>query len=133
MTLAPPRPSALDDSTNKGLLEIYLKLSAKRLADTSPSYIDLFRKYIPAMAHNSPALMEGILALAALQTGLMKKDPRMMTVDAASHYQKALKQHYKAVSDPDFGNKDTDSLLATSIILSHYEVITQISFAFEIY
>lgn len=123
MTLAPPRPPTLDNPTNQELLAIYMKLSAKRLADTSPSYIDLFRKYIPAMAHDSPALMEGILALAALQTGLMKKDLRMITVDAASHYQKSLKQHFRAVSDPDFRNKDTDSLLATSIILSHYEVI----------
>lgn len=122
MTLAPPRPPTLDNPTNQELLAIYMKLSAKRLADTSPSYIDLFRKYIPAMAHDSPALMEGILALAALQTGLMKKDLRMITVDAASHYQKSLKQHFRAVSDPDFRNKDTDSLLATSIILSHYEI-----------
>lgn len=122
MTLAPPRPSTLDSPTNQELLTIYLELSAKRLADTSPSYIDLFRKYIPAMAHDSPALMEGILALAALQTGLMRKDSRIMTLEAASHYQKSLKGHYRAVSNPDFRMKDTDSLLATSIILSHYEV-----------
>lgn len=123
MTLAPLRPAVLDNPTNQELLTIYLKLSAKRLSDTSPSHLDLFGKYIPAMAHGSTALMEGILALAALQTGLMKKDPRIMTVDAASHYQKSLKEHFRAVSDPNFRNKNTDSMLATSIILSHYEVL----------
>lgn len=122
MSLAPIRPAVLDNPTNQELLAIYIKLSAKRLSDTSPSHLDLFGKYIPAMAHGSPALMEGILALAALQTGLMKKDPRIMTVDAASHYQKSLKEHFRAVSDPNFRNKNTDSMLATSIILSHYEV-----------
>lgn len=123
MTLAPLRPAVLDNPTNQELLAIYMKLSAKRLSDTSPSHLDLFGKYIPAMAHGSPALMEGILALAALQTGLMKKDPRIMTVDAASHYQRSLKEHFKAVSDPKFRTKGTDSMLATSIILSHYEVL----------
>lgn len=123
MTLAPQRPAVLDNPTNQELLAIYMKLSAKRLSDTSPSHLDLFGKYIPAMAHGSTALMEGILALAALQAGLMKKDPRIMTVDASSHYQKSLKEHFRAVSDLNFRNKNTDSMLATSIILSHYEVL----------
>jgi len=119
MTLPPPRPANLESPTNRELLQAYLDISAKRLADSSPSYVDLFRKYIPAMAYDSTALMEGILALAAIQIGLMRRDPRI-AVDAASHYHKSLKSHFKAVADPNSRSKD--SLLATSIILGHYEV-----------
>jgi len=119
MTLPPPRPANLESPTNRELLQAYLDISAKRLADTSPSYVDLFRKYIPAMAYDSTALMEGILALAAIQIGLMRRDPRI-AVDAASHYHKSLKSHFKAVADPN--SRSQDSLLATSIILGHYEV-----------
>lgn len=119
MTLPPPRPANLESPTNRELLQAYLDISAKRLADTSPSYVDLFRKYIPAMAYDSTGLMEGILALAAIQIGLMRRDPRI-AVDAASHYHKSLKSHFKAVADPN--SRSEDSLLATSIILGHYEV-----------
>ncbi|CUS08127.1 unnamed protein product [Tuber aestivum] len=120
MTLPPPRPANLESPTNRELLQAYLDISAKRLADTSPSYVDLFRKYIPAMAYDSTGLMEGILALAAIQIGLMRKDTRIVAVDAASHYHKALKAHFNAVADPNSRSKD--SLLATSIILGHYEI-----------
>ncbi|KAL7271209.1 hypothetical protein RUND412_006046 [Rhizina undulata] len=120
MTMSPPRPSSLESPSNQELMSAYLKVSAKRLADTSPSYIDLFRKYVPAMAHDSPALLEAMLALAAVNIGLMRKDSRLISVDAALHYHRALRHHIAALEDPE--SRAKDALLATSILLSHYEI-----------
>ncbi|KAI5793865.1 fungal-specific transcription factor domain-containing protein [Peziza echinospora] len=123
IVLSPPQSPILDSLTNQDLFKYYLEVPAQRLADTSPSYIDLFGNYIPAMAQNEPALMEALLGLAALQMGLSIKDlglSRSMSVRAINHYQIALRIHYESLRNPHA--LTTDVPLATSIILSHFEL-----------
>jgi len=103
------------------LFQYYLDVPARRLVDSSPSYIDLFRKYVPAMAQESPALMEGLLGLASIQQELAEGKDDKPSVKAIMHYQRALEMHYQSLQDPD--TLESDIPLATSLILSHYEVL----------
>ena len=121
IALSPPLSPIIDSLTNQDLFQYYLEIPAQRLADTSPSYIDLFGNYIPAMAQNEPALMEALLGLAALQMGHSVKGLDLsMSVRAINHYQKALRIHYESLRNPQA--LTTDVPLATSLILSHFEV-----------
>lgn len=118
MTLPPPRPPDLEDPRNEDLMRLYIEHASKVLSDTSPTYIDLFRKYIPAMAQNSPALLGSVLAFTALHEGLRRKNRTLTSIDAREHYDKALRAHYISCQQ----SLDNDALLATVILLSHFEV-----------
>jgi hypothetical protein len=110
----------LDNPRSQDLMKFFMAHTAELLRSQSPSYIELYRKYMPQMAEQAPALSESLLALAALQLGLQKNDKRLRTVDAATHYHHAVRLHYKALGDPDA--LKNDSLLATSLMLAQYEV-----------
>lgn len=118
--MTPPRSRILDNVDNQQLFQYYLDFPAQRLADTSPSYIDLFRKYVPAMAQESPALMEGLLGLAGLQMALAEGKDAKPSMKSIMHYQKSLELHQNSLQDPE--SLTSDIPLATSLILSHYEV-----------
>jgi len=90
------------------------------MGHASPIYIDLFRKYIPAMAQQSSALMESLLAIAALQVGMMKQDQNMVIVEAANHYQRALTLHGQNLTDASL--RTHDATLATALMMTDYEV-----------
>lgn len=121
ITLTPPRSRLLDKFENQELFQYYLDIPGRRLADTSPSYIDLFRKYVPAMAQDSPSLMMALLGLAGIQQELLSEGggdkPSLKSI---KHYQRALEMHFRSLQEPE--TLTTDIPLATSIILSHYEV-----------
>ena len=72
------------------------------------------------MAQESPALMEALLGLAGLQRVLAEGEDVKPSVQAIIHYQKALELHQDSLQDPD--SLKSDIPLATSLILSHYEV-----------
>lgn len=74
------------------------------------------------MAHEYPALMEAMLALAAIQVGLLRKDARITSTHAPMHYEWALRGHFRGVADTEI--MKTDVPLATSILLAFYEVCT---------
>ncbi|KAI5806272.1 fungal-specific transcription factor domain-containing protein [Geopyxis carbonaria] len=118
MTLPPPRPPDLEDPRNRDLMRLYIEHASKVLSDTSPTYIDLFRKYIPAMAQKSPALLGSVLAFTALHEGLRRKNWALTSIDAREHYDKALRAHYISCQE----SLDNDALLATVILLSHFEI-----------
>ncbi|KAF8459501.1 fungal-specific transcription factor domain-containing protein [Terfezia claveryi] len=115
-----PKSRILDNVDNQELFQYYLDVPAQRLVDSSPSYIDVFRKYIPAMAQESPALMEGLLGLASIQQELAEGKDDRPSVKTIMHYQRALEMHYQSLKDPDA--LESDIPLATSLILSHYEL-----------
>ena len=110
----------LDHVDNQALFQYYLEVPAQRLADSSPSYTDLFRKYVPAMAQDSPALMESLLGLADVQLALTAGQGDKLSLKSLTHYQRALEMHYYSLQEPWILKSDTP--LATSLILSHYEV-----------
>ncbi|KAF3906332.1 hypothetical protein ABW20_dc0103746 [Dactylellina cionopaga] len=119
-TIAPMRPPTLKKAGDHYLLQAYLAVTAPRLQYTSPSYINLWSKYIPAMAQDSPALMEAMLAFAALQVGLRDNDQRYLVVEAPTHYHKALMAHGKALAE----NEAMTSYapLATAILMGLFEL-----------
>ena len=118
-TLPSPRPFTLSDARNRELLREFIDHSAKGLADCCPTYIDLYRREIPAMAYKSEGLLQAVLALSAVQLSLRQKNEKIM-MEAVGHYHAALSAHVRAVQDPESVHKDF--LVATSIILAYYEV-----------
>lgn len=103
------------------LMHAYLHLTADRLADMSPCYIDFWRTYIPSMAfgpNGSLALLNAMVALAALHIAPLQADDTRGKLRAWEFYHLALQNHRQA---PDHGPPD-DWMLATSLILAHYEV-----------
>src|SRR5271170_2628665 len=102
------------------LMHAYLHLTADRLADMSPCYIDFWRSYIPAMAfgpNGSLALLNAMVALAALHIAPLQADDSRGKLRAWEFYHLALQHQGNATaSSPD------DWVLATSLILAHYEV-----------
>lgn len=117
--MTPPRTPVLEVPKNQYLLQMYFEIVAPRMAATSPLCLDLFGKEIPAMAQEFPALMEAMLALAAIQGGLLRHD-EVLATDAAMHYEWALRGHFRGVADPEL--MKTDIPLATSLLLAFYEV-----------
>lgn len=119
-TLTAPRSPSLEQPCNQRLFESFLNVSAVRMGHNSPIYIDLYRKYIPAMAQQVPALMESLLAIAALQIGMMKQDQHMVMVEATNHYQTALMLHGQRLACPQ--SRIEDATLATALMMTDYEV-----------
>ncbi|KAJ6264663.1 hypothetical protein Dda_0812 [Drechslerella dactyloides] len=118
--IAPARPPSLKRSSDQYLLQAYLAVTAPRLQYTSPSYINLWSKYIPAMAQESPALMEAMLAFAALQVGLRDNDYNYLTVEAPTHYHRALMAHGKALAEQE--SMTSYAPLATAILMGMFEL-----------
>ncbi|EWC45565.1 hypothetical protein DRE_05423 [Drechslerella stenobrocha 248] len=118
--IAPMRPPTLKKSSDHYLLQAYLAVTAPRLQYTSPSYINLWSRYIPAMAQESPALMEAMLAFAALQVGLRDDDPKYLTVEAPTHYHRALMAHGKALAEQQ--SMTSYAPLATAILMGMFEL-----------
>lgn len=118
--IANARPPSLKKAGDNYLLQAYLAVTAPRLQYTSPSYVNIWTKYLPSMAQESPALMEAMLALAALQVGLRDNDQTYLTVEAPTHYHRALMAHGKALQDPDVTSKEAP--LATAILMGMFEV-----------
>ena len=105
------------------LMHAYLHLTADRLADMSPCYIDFWRTYIPSMAfgpNGSLALLNAMVALAALHIAPLQADDTRGKLRAWEFYHLALQHHRTA---PDHSAPD-DWMLATSLILAHYEVLS---------
>ncbi|KAF3316071.1 hypothetical protein TWF173_002848 [Orbilia oligospora] len=118
--IAPARPSSLKQPGDHYLLQAYLAVTAPRLQYTSPSYINLWSKYIPAMAQESPALMEAMLAFAALQVGLRDNDQRYLMVEAPTHYHRALMAHGRALAQHE--SMTSYAPLATAILMGMFEL-----------
>ena len=72
------------------------------------------------MAQESPALMEALLGLSAVQMALAQGEQDMPTVKASMYYQKSLGIHFRYLQDHEA--LTSDAPLATSIVLSHFEV-----------
>ena len=72
------------------------------------------------MAQDSPALMESLLGLADVQLALAVGQGDKLSLKSLKHYQRALEMHYYSLQGSEALNSDTP--LATSLILSHYEV-----------
>ena len=104
------------------LMHAYLHLTADRLADISPCYIDIWRTYIPSMAfgpNGSLALLNAMVALAALHIAPLQADDKRGKIRAWEFYQLALQFQRENTSSP---RTPDDWMLATSLILAHYEV-----------
>lgn len=103
------------------LLHTYLHITADRMADISPSYLDAWRSYIPSMAfgpNGHPALLEALVALAAIHLAPLQKDPERARKRASLHYHAALRYQ----RDDDFLYRLDDAVLATALVCAHYEV-----------
>ncbi|EPS44609.1 hypothetical protein H072_1393 [Dactylellina haptotyla CBS 200.50] len=118
--IAPARAPSLKKAGDHYLLQAYLAVTAPRLQYTSPSYINLWSKYIPSMAQESPALMEAMLAFAALQVGLRDNDQRYLMVEAPTHYHRALMAHGQALGAQE--SMTSYAPLATAILMGMFEL-----------
>ncbi|KAF3934338.1 hypothetical protein ABW19_dt0210649 [Dactylella cylindrospora] len=118
--IAPMRAPTLKKAGDNYLLQAYLAVTAPMLQYTSPSYVSLWTRYLPSMAQESPALMEAMLALAALQVGLRDNDTKYLTVEAPTHYHRALMAHGKALAAPDV--LEQDAPLATALLMGMFEL-----------
>ena len=113
------------DSRNREyqeLMHAYLHLTADRLADTSPAYIDIWRSYIPSMAfgtNGSLALLNALVSLAALHIAPLQTDVEKGKERAMGHYVTAL-HHYRGINTS--ATQLNDAAFATSLIFAHYEV-----------
>jgi hypothetical protein len=119
-SLTPPRPASLEAPSNQELFQMYLEVTAPRLAGTSPSAVDIYSRDLPAMAQESPALMGAMLALAAIQTSHLNKERKLIMANANKHYDIALQGNFAALLHGELMH--TDIPLATSLLLSFYEV-----------
>jgi len=105
------------------LLHVYIHKSAPRLDAYSPNYIELWRSYVPAMAfgpNGSPALLNAMAALAALQIAPFQRDPQNGYDRAERYYIAALQDHQ--ILDSVQKDDLEDSMLATALLMAHYEV-----------
>jgi hypothetical protein len=103
------------------LMHAYLHLTVDRLADSSPSYMDMWRSYIPSMAfgeNGSLALLDAMCALAALHIAPLQSDPEKGKDRAMAHYTTAIQHHH----NPESLFALDDAVLATSLLFAHYEV-----------
>ena len=114
------------DSRNREyqeLMHAYLHLSADRMADISPCYMDIWRSYIPSMAfgeEGSLALLSALVALAALHIASLQDDRDRGIQRAMGHYITSIGHLREA--DTLLTVKLDDAALATTLILAHYEV-----------
>jgi predicted component of type VI protein secretion system len=89
--------------------------------------MDIWRSYIPSMAFGqggSLALLNAMVALAAMHIAPLQADPEKAKERAMAHYTTALKHHR---NNDSFYLLD-DAVLATSLIFAHYEVVLDILF-----
>ena len=103
------------------LMHAYIHVSADRLADISPCYMDIWRSYIPSMAfgpNGSLPLLGAMCALAALHISSSQNDRGKER--AWVHYHTAVS--YLRLSENLFAPELDDAVLATALILAHYEV-----------
>jgi len=106
------------------LMHAYLHLSADRLADATPCYLDIWHSYVPSMAFGtdgSLGLLNALCALAAFHIAPLQYEPERGRERALGHYITALRHH----QDPDnlFAAKLDDAVLATALVFAHYEVL----------
>lgn len=103
----------------------YLHETADRLSHSSPCYIDLWRSYIPSMAfgtNGSTALLNALVALAALQIAPRQADPEKGKERALGFYITALQNYRQTVGLIPAGGDITDASLATTLIFAQFEV-----------
>ena len=106
------------------LMHAYLHLSADRLADATPCYLDIWHSYVPSMAfgtNGSLGLLNALCALAAFQIAPLQYEPERGRERALGHYITALRHHH----DPDnlFAPRLDEAVLATALVFAHYEVL----------
>lgn len=105
------------------LMQAYLHISADRMADISPCYMDIWRSYIPSMAFGpnaNLALLNAMVALAAMHIAPLQRDSDKGRDRAFAYYTVALGFHHNPENF--FAVQIDDSVLATSLIFAHYEV-----------
>ena len=105
------------------LMHAYLHLTADRLAEASPCYMDIWHSYIPSMAfgaNGSLALLNALCAFAALHIAPLQYEEEKGKERAMGLYIIALRHHH----NPDnlFAQQLDDAVLATAVIFAHYEV-----------
>jgi Fungal specific transcription factor domain len=103
------------------LMHAYLHLSADRLADITPCYMDIWRSYIPSMAFDmdkSHGLLSALVAFAALHIAPLQSDHEKGKDRAMGHYITALSW----LREPQTLARLDDAVLATTLILAHFEV-----------
>lgn len=105
------------------LLHTYFHITADRLADTSPCYMDIWRSYIPAMAFGgtdgSKGLLNAIITFAAVHV-------LPLQMDRARGYRRIRMYYGAALSGCRSCLVYDDALLATMLILAHIEVYLRI-------
>ena len=107
------------------LIHAYLHLTADRLAEASPCYMDIWHSYIPSMAfgsNGSLGLLNALCAFAALHIAPLQYEQEKGKERALGLYITALRHHHD--SDNLFAKQLDDSVLATALIFAHYEVYT---------
>jgi hypothetical protein len=115
-----------NESLNRGyqeLMHAYIYQTADRLAACSPCYIELWRSYIPTMAfgpRGSGALLNAMVALAALQIAPLQRDPDIGRERAMRYYVAALQDNHSM--DGDRNREPDDAMLATVLLFAHFEV-----------
>jgi len=129
MTLPPSIYKSLNWMTSnrnyQELFHTYLHKSAPRLDAYSPTYIELWRTYVPAMAfgqNGSAPLLNSMAALAAIQMARFQRDPQSGYDRAERYYIAALQDHQ--ILDLDQQDNLDDAMLATALLLAHYEVLS---------
>ena len=103
------------------LMHAYLHLTAGRLADASPCYMDIWGSYIPSMAfgeNGSLALLDAMVAVAALHIAHIQNDSGKAKERALIHYTTALQHH----RNPETLYAPNDAVFATSLLFAYYEV-----------
>jgi hypothetical protein len=106
------------------LLHTYFHITADRLADISPCYMDIWRSYIPAMAFSesdgSKGLLNAMITFAAVHVLPLQMDR------ARSH--RRIHQYYGAALSACRSNLVYDDVhLATILMLAHIEVFSRIN------
>jgi len=101
------------------LLHTYLHLTADRLSDISPCYMDIWRSYIPAMAFGgadgSTGLLNALITFAAVHVLPLQND--------RDKSEQRIRMYYgAALSASRSGLIYDDARLATMLILAHIEV-----------
>jgi hypothetical protein len=115
-----------DEFSNRSyqeLLHAYIHVTAPRLDGSSPCYFELWRSYVPAMAFGqmgSLPLLNAIAAIAALQIAPLQRDPEKGR-DRAERYYFAALEHHHILDTPRKSELD-DAMIATGILLAHYDV-----------
>jgi len=101
------------------LLCTYLRMTASRLSDISPCYIDIWRTDIPAMAlgraEGSIGLLNALITFAAVHVLPMKFDREESERRILMYYGAALRASQS-------GSTYDDARLAAMLVLAHIEV-----------